>query len=321
MPNKIQSFLNHIEDDLDKSEEPVQTAQTQAEELVKSMYSYPKQSILDVSDNRKYTQVYLEKGKIPEVTDELLCRAYICAKESLNVSDRIMSSKLNIGIRQYQKLLDNPKFAMAVQCGILDGRQEIYDDLTTNLYKLATGRFVVEEISTETTDIVTMDGIKVGQNTKTTVKRRRVPPDAKIAQRLLSRIDPSWKQTEEEIDNNLQIAKDLKVTEDVTMAVDPTKLPPDILRYLISSNTRNIDNINRVGGTVDNIMESMPEQEQIHKSLKDINSSLLSTLPDNTLHKDSVVTPEQLDVIIHPKKKRGRPKKEQGINKGDNIND
>ena len=333
MSEHVKSWLQNMDNDTDR-DEYYQTAQEQAEQLVKAMYSCPKRSILDIPETRPYTEIYQEEAqkkqdktdtqnepvkprkpaKLPEITDDLLCRVYVSAKEVLNVSDQVMSRRLDLTVTQYKKLLQNPRFAMAVQCGILDGRQEMYDDLTTSLYKLATGRFVVEEIKTETQDVVTMDGTKVGTNTKTSVVRRRVPPDAKLAQRLLSRIDPSWKQTDTDIDKNIQIAKDLKVTEDVTMSIDATKLPPDMLRYLIASNVNGIEGRDRVGGTVDKVLEIIPEQQELQKSLHEVNDSLQdAVVPTKERYNDTVVTPEQLDKVKHPR--RGRPKKSESNKK------
>lgn len=306
MPRRIYN-IDDIEDDLDVVSELDLTEKEQTDKLIDSMYYNPKLSVFDVPD----TISYVEQAKCDDVTDsitdELLCRAYTAAKQAINVSDRIMSNSLGLTKSKYRKLLESePKFAMAVQCGIMDGQQEMYDDLTKSMYNLATGRIVCEEVKTETQDVVNTLGKVIGTSTKTTVVRKKLPPDSKVAFRLLSRLDPSWKQDSKEVDVNIQLAQELKVTEDVNMSIDPTKLPPEILDYLITSQTKGLNGNDKVGGNVEVVLDNMEIQSKIHTTLKDLNNEVLSKLP---IQEDVVVDKETMDAITKPKKKRGRPKK------------
>lgn len=297
-----------ISDDLDVVSRLDLTEGEQAEKLINTMYQCPTTSLMDVPESHNYVQRIDDEDVNDPVTDELLCRAYTASRQALNVTDKIMSRSLGMTVKRYRKLIQSdPKFAMAVQSGIMDGQQERYDDLTQSLYKLATGRFIVEEVKTESQDVINALGNKIGTATKTTTIRKRVPPDAKTAQKLLSRMDPSWKQDSQEVDVNIKIARELKVTEDVTMSVDPTTLPPDILEYLITSNTRGITGSDVVGGSVDKYIDVMDEQTEIHRSLKSINNELLNKLPAKD--DDIVVSKDTYNAIVNPKKKRGRPKK------------
>ena len=310
MQRRVANFLDDTDfDELGSSQYEYDIeGQEQAEKLINSMYHCPTVTVLDVPDTKSYIEQTQSNDVTDSITDELICRAYTAAKQALNVSDRIMSNSLNMSISHYRNLLNTkPQFAMAVQCGIMDGQQERYDDLTQSLYKLATGRFIVEEVKTESQDVINALGNKIGTATKTTTTRKRVPPDAKTAQKLLARMDPSWKQDAKEVDVNIKLAQELKVTEDVTMAVDPTTLPPNILEYLITSNTKGIEGEKVVGGYSDAVLSAVDEQSSLHKTLKQLNEELSEILPEK--QEDTVVDKETLDALTKPKKKRGRPKK------------
>ena len=62
MSEHVKSWLQNMDNDTDR-DEYYQTAQEQAEQLVKAMYSCPKQSILDTPETRPYTEIYQEEAQ------------------------------------------------------------------------------------------------------------------------------------------------------------------------------------------------------------------------------------------------------------------
>ena len=164
----------------------------------------------------------------------LEAQGYVAARRAKTGSYANISKNLGLPYAEFKYYLDTqPEFAAAIRKGILDGKEELKDNLIDTLVKKATGH-TIEETSTTDEYYYNSEGEKYIGKTKVITTRKEIPADTQAALKLIEQLDPAWRP-KNQLDVNVTSSLDINVTENVMHEIDLKSLSPDALAEILNS--------------------------------------------------------------------------------------
>lgn len=174
-------------------------------------------------------------SKLDKYCEPLLYQAYYVAKTSKTSSHNILARKLGISRKLFDYYMENyPKFALVIQIGVSDCREDMKQGVVDALYKAALGQTVSEKSEVTENEYLGEDNQLVTTKTKVSVVNKYISPNVQAGLELMKRLDPAW-VPQLNIDVNANIEQNLKVAEDINLVIDYDKLSPEALKELIGS--------------------------------------------------------------------------------------
>ena len=171
---------------------------------------------------------------LDKMSDGIVAQGYASARKSKSFTLQSVAKNMGISYKLFQYYLDKyPKFAIAVRTGLIDSVTLMKEHLTTTLYEVATGITLADNSKTVKT-VYNSEGEIIGTEITTKDNCRQLAPNVTATLELLRKLDPEW-QPKVNVDVQLEINKNIKVAQDITVAPDLKKLSPSALKELLLS--------------------------------------------------------------------------------------
>lgn len=158
----------------------------------------------------------------------LEAQGYVAARRANMGGYNGIAKSLGLPYGEFKYYLETkPEFAAAIRKGIIDGKEEIKDQLIDRLIDKARGLKLTESKTEYAFD---EEGIEVPVKKTNTV--RDVAPDTQAILEVLGQLDPMWKP-KAQLDVNVNSSLDINVTENKLITVDLRKLSPTALKEIL----------------------------------------------------------------------------------------
>ena len=209
----------------------------------------------------------------------LEAQGYVAARRSYTGNYSHIAKALGLPYGEFKYYLETkPEFSAAIRQGIIDGKNELKNNLIDTLVNKALGQVTEDVTVTEEYNYKS----NIPAKTKVTKLRKEIPPDTQAILKLLEQLDPEWRP-KTTLDVNIENDMNINVTENRIATIDLANLSPQALEEILISQSAG-----------ENTLANKREDGKSVRMLKDTSDDVIIDVVDKPKRKMSEETKQKI---------------------------